>query len=259
MMFIDTHAHLYLDAFLPDRDQIIKNALDVNVEKIILPNIDLNSLPLLLSLSNKYPSVCYPAIGLHPCDVKENFLEVLNQMELYTMDDRFVAIGETGTDAYWDITYWEEQKLAFRTQLQWAIDYSKPVIIHSRESLEENIRIVREMQNGKLSGIFHCFGGTESQAKEIIDLGFYLGIGGTVSYKNNPLIQVLKSIGLSSVVLETDSPFLSPVPYRGKRNESSYIPIIGNFLAESLELDLKEIAKITTENAYKIFKLKGNM
>lgn len=259
MRFIDTHAHLYLDAFTPDRDQMIKNALAVNVEKIILPNIDLNSLPTLIDMHRQYPSVCYPAIGLHPCDVKDNYAEVLKQLEAYSQDERFIAIGETGTDAYWDKTYWNEQKIAFQSQLKWAINMSKPVIIHSRESLDENIHMVKEMQKGYLSGIFHCFGGTEEQAREIIDLGFYLGIGGTVSYKNNPLIQVLKSIGLSYVVLETDAPFLSPVPHRGKRNESSYIPIIASYLANALEIELEEIAKITTENAYKIFKLQGNM
>ncbi|MBK9108982.1 MAG: TatD family hydrolase [Saprospiraceae bacterium] len=253
LTFIDTHAHIYADAFQDDRDTVINNALNVNVHKIVLPNIDVNSMSGMLALQIKYPEICYATIGLHPCDVKENYKNILNEFESQIQNPIFIGIGETGTDAYWDLSNWEAQKLAFITQLEWAKSSSKPIIIHSRNSLDENIKLVQSQQNGKVSGVFHCFGGNLEQAKQIIDLGFYLGIGGTISYKNNPLKEVISKIPLSSILLETDSPYLSPVPFRGKRNEPSYIPIIASTLAQFYQCPIDEIALQTTQNANKLF------
>jgi TatD DNase family protein len=255
MNFIDTHAHLYLKEFDTDRDQMIQRAVDSNVEKIILPNIDLESLAAVLDVHARYPKICYPAIGLHPCDVKENYHEILSIMEKQIADSKYVAIGETGTDAYWDKTYWNEQLQAFSIQLEWSKDTSKPIIIHSRETIDENIDWVKKHQDGRLSGIFHCFTGTVNQAKEIIELGFYLGIGGVLTYKKSDLKEVLTEVGIEKLVLETDAPFLTPVPHRGKRNESAYIPIIANTLSEIFQLSMDEVANITSSNAMKIFQL----
>lgn len=253
MTFIDTHAHIYVDAFQDDRDDIIKNAINVNVHKIVLPNIDVNSLPGVLALQETYPEICYATIGLHPCDVKENYKSILNEFESQIHNPVFIGIGETGTDAYWDLSYWESQKLAFITHLEWAKSSGKPIIIHSRNSIEENIKLVQSQQDGKLSGVFHCFSGTLEQAIEIIDLGFYLGIGGTLSYKNNPLKDIIAKIPLNRIVLETDAPYLSPMPHRGKRNEPSYIPIIATTLAHFYQCPTEDIALQTTQNAINLF------
>ena len=234
---------------------MIQRALDSNVEKIILPNIDLESLPALLDLNIRYPNVCYPAIGLHPCDVKENYKEILSIMESQISDSKYVAIGETGTDAYWDKTFWNEQLDAFSIQLEWSKQTAKPIIIHSRETIDENIEVVKKHQDGRLKGIFHCFTGTVDQAKEIIDLGFYLGIGGVLTYKKSNLKEVLTEVGIDRLVLETDAPFLTPVPHRGKRNESAYIPLIANRLSEAINSSMEKIAQITSENARKVFQL----
>lgn len=255
MNFIDTHAHLYLKEFDEDRDQMIQRALDSKVEKIILPNIDLESLSAVLDLTERFPNTCYPSIGLHPCDVKLNYQEILSMMQHQHSLSKFIAIGETGTDAYWDTTYWHEQLNAFAIQLEWSKESTKPIIIHSRETLDQNIALVKEHQDGRLTGIFHCFTGTTKQAKEIINLGLYLGIGGVVTYKNSGLKEVLSEVGIEHLVLETDAPFLTPVPNRGKRNESSYIPIIANTLTDVFQISLEEVARITSLNAKKIFQL----
>lgn len=254
-IFIDTHAHIYLDAFDSDRDSIIQNALNVNVQQIILPNIDLESLNGMLALQQNYPEICFATIGLHPCDVKDQYKNILAFLEEKIDQSIFVGIGETGTDAYWDLSYWEEQKAAFVIQMEWAKSLSKPIIIHSRNSLEENIKLVQEQQDGRLTGVFHCFGGTVDQAREIIDLGLFLGIGGTLSYKNNPLKDVISSIPLSCIVLETDAPYLSPIPHRGKRNEPSNIPIIASIMAQSYNCPIEDIARHTTQNAKKLFNI----
>lgn len=257
MKFIDTHAHLYLKEFDEDRAFMIQRALDSNVEKIILPNIDLQSLTSVLELCHDYPDLCYPAIGLHPCDVKADYKDIIATMEKDILDPNYIAIGETGTDAYWDTSFWNEQIDAFCTQMEWSKKTGKPIIIHSRETIDENIELVRKYQDGKLKGIFHCFTGNVDQAKQIIDLGLYLGIGGVLTYKKSDLKEVLINVGIDHLVLETDAPFLSPVPHRGKRNESSFIPIIAQVLSELFQVSLDEVARITTSNAKKIFHLKG--
>ncbi len=254
-MYIDTHAHLYLDAFSNDLDTIITNARSVKVDKIIQPNINLQSIECMLQICEQYAGYCYAAMGLHPCDVKEDFEQQLKQMEGHIEVQKCIAIGETGTDAYWDVSYWDQQVASFKIQLEWANQLDKPIIIHSRESLDRNIEIVREAQKGKLKGVFHCFNGTLEQANQIIDLGFKLGIGGSITYKNNPLKNEIDKIPLSSVVLETDAPFLSPVPNRGKRNEPSWIPFVAMELADRYGIPLELIAKETSNNARSLFKL----
>ncbi len=255
MKLVDTHAHLYLSEFDNDRDSMIQRAIEANVEKIILPNINLESLASVITLTETYPSLCFPAIGLHPCDVKQDYKDILYKLSLHLQTTNFIAIGETGTDAYWDTTHWDEQLESFSTQLEWSKQTLKPIIIHSRETLTENIAHVKKHQDGRLSGVFHCFGGTIEQAKEIIDLGFYMGIGGVLTYKKTDLKTVLKEVYLDNLVLETDAPYLSPVPYRGKRNESSYIQIIAAQLSEIYQLSQEEVALKTTANAYKLFSL----
>ena len=255
MNFIDTHAHLYLKEFDADRDQMVLRALDSKVEKIILPNIDLESLPAVIDLADRFPNICYAAIGLHPCDAKANYMEVLTEMEKEISSSNFIAIGETGTDAFWDTTYWKEQLNSFSIQLEWSKQTGKPIIIHSRETIDQNIDLVKQHQDGRLTGIFHCFTGTVEQAKEIIALGFYLGIGGVLTYKKSGLKEVIQELGIEHLVLETDAPFLTPVPHRGKRNESSYIPLIAKSLSEAINISMEEIARITSENARKVFQL----
>lgn len=253
MEFIDTHAHLYLKEFREDRTQIIQRALESKVTKIVLPNIDFISYQDQLNLAKEFPGICYPTIGLHPCDVKENYITILDSMELEFSNMQFIAIGETGTDAYWDLSFWENQTKSFSRQLEWAKTLKLPIIIHSRESIPQNIELVSKHQDGSLRGVFHCFTGDLTQAKQIINLGFLLGIGGVVTYKNSDLKNIIAEIGLEHLVLETDSPFLSPVPFRGKRNESSYIPIIAEKISEILDLSLETIAIKTTENAEGLF------
>jgi TatD DNase family protein len=256
MKFIDTHAHLYLDEFNMDRDVMIQRALTSEVGKIVLPNINLESLSSVIELSRSYPENCFASIGLHPCDVKTDYKDILYELSLRFNSTKFIAIGETGTDAYWDTTYWNQQLDAFSRQLDWSKEHLLPIIIHSRETLSQNIEIVRKQQDGRLSGVFHCFTGTLEQAKEIIDLGFYLGIGGVLTYKNSNLKEVLKSLDSRHLVLETDAPYLSPVPHRGKRNESAFIPIIATHLAELYQTAPEEIAHQTTLNATTLFNFK---
>jgi len=253
MEFIDTHAHLFLKDFSDDRAQIIQRALESKVTKIVLPNIDLISFHEQLSLAKEFPGICYPTIGLHPCDVKDNYSVLLDSLELEFEKDRFIAIGETGTDAYWDLSFWENQIAAFNRQLEWAKTKQLPVIIHSRDSIPQNIKLVEAQQDGKLKGVFHCFNGDLNQANQIINLGFYLGIGGVLTYKNSDLKNIIAEIGLDYLVLETDAPFLSPVPFRGKRNESGYIPLIAEKISEILDVSLETIATKTSENAERVF------
>jgi TatD DNase family protein len=252
-MFIDTHAHIYSQEFENDLDFMIKSASQVGVEDIFMPNIDTLSIERMLHLSKTYEH-CHAMMGLHPCSVKEDYLDVLAVMENQIKNDQIKAIGEIGIDLYWDKTFGKQQELAFQKQISWAKDLQLPIVIHSRESLDLTIEIVSEMQDGSLGGIFHCFNGTKLQAQMIIDLGFYMGIGGVITYKNAGVDKVVSEISLSHLVLETDAPYLSPVPYRGKRNECKYIFEIATKLAEIKGVSIDEVGLITTQNAKKIFK-----
>jgi TatD DNase family protein len=253
MNLIDTHCHLYLEEFAGDIDAIIQRATNEGVEKFYLPAIDSNTLPALLNLEKQFPGKCIAMTGLHPCSVKGNHMEELKIVEDSLSKRDFAAIGEIGIDFYWDRSFEKEQYSAFHQQIEWAMHYDLPIVIHSRDSMKETIQVVRGHQRGKLKGIFHCFTGGYESAKEIIELGFFLGVGGVITYKNAGLAEVLKNIDLRHIVLETDAPYLTPVPFRGKRNESAYLKYIAAKLAAIKEVSGDELARVTTGNAAKIF------
>jgi len=254
-MFIDTHAHLYLENFSEDINDVVQEALNNKVSRIFLPNIDSKSIESLHRLSDTFPDNCFPMMGLHPCSVKENFKDELDLMSKLLNTRKYYGIGETGVDLYWDKTYKKEQIIAFEAQIEWAKNYQLPIIIHSRDSLDITIDIISEYQDGSLSGIFHCFNGTIDQCQKIVDNNFLMGIGGIVTYKNAGLDEMIKYLPEDKLLLETDSPYLSPVPYRGKRNQSAYIPIIAEKIAQIRGVDIEIIMKQSTENAQRIFKL----
>ncbi len=253
MELIDTHCHLYDQALADDIDNVMQRALEAGVNRFYLPAIDKDTEISMLELEKRYPDICFAMQGLHPCSVKSDYDSALLHVEQSLADRRFVAIGEIGLDFYWDRTFEKEQYHAFHQQIEWALLYDLPIVIHSRNSIEQTIQVVRSHQNGKLRGIFHCFNEDEKSAREIVELGFYLGIGGTVTYKKSVLPEVLKNISLENIVLETDAPYLPPVPFRGKRNESSYLVYVAQKLAEIKGIDVAEVASITTSNALKIF------
>ena len=252
-ILIDTHTHLYSDEFAADIDAVIARAQHDHVQKFYLPSIDSNSLDAMLALEKKYPGICISMMGLHPCYVKENVNEELEIVEKWIAARDFVAIGEIGLDFYWDKTFVEQQRKAFETQMEWALAKKWPIVIHTRNAMQETIEMVKPFAKRGLTGIFHCFSGSAESAKQIVDLGFYLGIGGVITYKNAGLPEALENISLSHLVLETDAPYLTPVPFRGKRNESGYLLYIAEKLAEVKQTTLQEVATITTANAQKIF------
>ena len=250
---IDTHAHLYDEQFSSDIAEIISRAQTNGVEKVYLPNCDSTTIPAMMDLVKQYPGYCIPMIGIHPCYVKESYEVELKIMQEWLDKAEFAAIGEIGLDYYWDQTFVAEQKDAFRRQIDWALERALPIVIHSRNATQDCIDIVREKQNGHLKGIFHCFGDDLNAAQQITDLGFKLGIGGVVTFKNSTLPEVLRVTDLEHLVLETDAPYLAPAPYRGKRNESSYIPLIAQKIADIKEVPLATVAEITTKTALELF------
>ncbi len=254
--WIDTHSHLYVEEFDADRPAMIARAVEAGVGRVYLPNIDSGSLAAMNALADAYPDLAFPMIGLHPCSVKENVEDELALVESELKTGRYHGVGETGIDLYWDTTFRAAQIEAFSRQIEWAKAYDLPVIIHSRESQDLTIDLVREQQDGTLRGIFHCFSGTREQALAIHDLGFMIGIGGVVTYKKTDLPDVLPGVPRDMIVLETDAPYLAPVPYRGKRNESSYLPVIGRKVAECLGLTPEEVARITSANSLRVFRKK---
>ncbi|MBS4063341.1 MAG: TatD family hydrolase [Chitinophagaceae bacterium] len=253
MYIIDTHTHLYLEDFTEDISQIIQRSRQAGVQKLYLPNIDSSSINNMLALEQQFPGICIAMMGLHPCSVNDNYRQELNIIKEWLDQRPFAAVGEIGLDYYWDKTFIEQQKLAFQLQIEWALALDIPIVIHSRDSLQDCIDIVRQNQKGKLRGIFHCFGGTPEEARQIMDLNFLMGIGGVVTYKKSGLADVLQSIPLSSLVLETDAPYLTPVPFRGKRNEPAYLKYIIDTIAEAKNCTAEEIAEATTLNAQKLF------
>ena len=255
MTLTDTHCHLYANEFDSDIDDVMMRAEHEGVDKCYLPAIDSNSITAILELEKKYPQRCIPMTGLHPCSVKENYKDELAVVEEWLGKRYFVAIGEIGLDYYWDKTFATEQIAAFKTQIEWSIKYQRPISIHTRSAMQQTIGIIKEYVPKGVRGIFHCFGGSYEEAIEIIQAGFYLGIGGVLTYKNAGLADVLKKIDLKYLVLETDAPYLTPVPFRGKRNESSFLKYIAIKLAEVKNCTLDEVAAITTANAEKIFGL----
>ncbi len=256
MTLIDTHTHLYLNQFDEDRQAMIQRAQAAGVNRFYLPSIDSKHIETMLALERDYPDMCFAMPGLHPCSVGENVEEELTLVKKMLDEARiWSAVGEIGLDLYWDKTFFEQQKMAFRQQIEWAKDYELPIVIHSREATDECIEIVAEAKDERLKGVFHCFGGSLDQAKRIMELDFLMGIGGVLTFKKAGLDIVCKEIPLEYLILETDAPYLAPVPYRGKRNESSYLRLVAEKLAEVKGVSLDEIAEITSANALKMFKL----
>jgi len=257
MKFIDTHTHLLLKQVSGDIDSVIENAIASGVSKMFLPNISSSTTKAMMELCRKYPKNCFPMMGLHPCDVKKESLEKeLLHVEGMLEKNKFIAVGEIGLDLYWDKTNLDIQKEAFETQIKLAKKHQLPIVIHVRESFNEAIEIVEKLNDDSLSGVFHCFTGNVGDAKRITDLGnFYLGIGGVLTFKNAGVDKTIKEIDLKHLILETDSPYLTPTPFRGKRNESKYILNIAEKLAEVKGVSLEEIAEITNQNANNLFKI----
>lgn len=251
--WIDTHAHIYLSEFDTDKEQMIGRCKEAGVKKVFMPNIDHTSIDAMMEWEITNDPLCIAMMGLHPCSVKKDFEKELYLVENWLSKRSFAAIGEMGTDLYWDKSFWEEQKEAFKIQVAWAKQYDLPIVIHCRESIEETITLIEELKSEKLRGVFHCFTGTAEQATRINKLGFYLGLGGVATFKNSGLDKVIPNLDLDYLILETDSPYLSPVPYRGKRNEPSYIPIIGEKIAQLMNKSVGEIQLATTNNALTLF------
>ncbi|MDH5474668.1 MAG: TatD family hydrolase [Cyclobacteriaceae bacterium] len=255
MKLIDTHAHIYLDAFKEDINNVIERAFENGVEKMFLPNIDRTSIDDMMEIEQKHPDHCFSMMGLHPCSVKNDFEKELYIVEEWLGKRNFKGIGEIGTDLYWDKTYWKQQKEAFKIQLDFAKQYKLPAIIHCRDSIDETIELVEERSSEELLGIFHCFTGTVTQAQKIIDLGFYIGVGGVATFKNGGMDKTLPAIDINKIVLETDSPYLAPVPHRGKRNEPSYVKLVAEKVANIKNIEVEEVAHTSTLNALKIFRM----
>ncbi len=254
MLLTDTHTHLYLKEFDSDRKQVIADAVKSGITKLFLPNIDSDSIPSLFQLCNAFPENCFPMMGLHPCSVNTTYQQELLVIEHWLKKKKFYAVGEIGIDLYWDKTYFPQQKDAFERQIVLAKKHQLPIVIHTRNSFSETYNIVQAQNTKTLKGIFHCFSGTIDDANQIISLGgFKMGIGGVLTFKNSGLDKVIKEIDMKHLLLETDSPYLAPVPYRGKRSESSYLMIIAKKLADIKNISLEEVAEATTKNAEEIF------
>ena len=255
MKMIDTHTHLYLEEFNADIDEVIDRANVEGIDQFFLPAIDSTETEAMFSLGKKFPGKCLAMTGLHPCSVKENYRDELAFVKRLLDERRFAAIGETGLDFYWDKTFVKEQYDSLHIQTEWALEYGLPLVLHTRDAMQETIDVIKNYSSKGLKGIFHCFSGTAGNAREIIDNNFLLGIGGVVTYKNSGLADVVKDIDLRYIVLETDAPYLTPVPFRGKRNESSYLKYIAQKIADVKNISIEEVAEQTTKNAETIFKL----
>jgi TatD DNase family protein len=255
MRFIDTHAHLYSNPIKENLEGIMKNAMDNGIDTIIMPAIDSTTLEAMLEVEMTYPQNTMAMMGLHPCSVKENVKEELAIIEAQLQKRKFIAIGEIGLDYYWDKTFMNQQMEAFEIQMQWALDYKLPIAIHTRNAMGETIEAVKPFAKKGLRGIFHCFSGSRESAEQITSLGFHLGLGGVLTYKNAGVAEAVANIPMEWLVLETDAPYLSPVPYRGKTNEPSYMIQVALKLAEIKNLPLHEVAEITTNNAMGVFGL----
>lgn len=252
---IDTHAHIYLSQYKEDLEEVVERAREKGIEHIYMPNIDHSSIDDMLEVEAKYKGFCTATMGLHPCSVKKDFEKELYQVENWLGKRDFVAIGEMGTDLYWDKTFVEQQVEAFKIQMQWAKDLEKPVIIHCRESLEMTIELVEQLKDERLTGVFHCFGGSPEQAARIKELGFYIGLGGVTTFKNSGMAGVIPELDLDCMVLETDSPYLSPVPHRGKRNEPAYVQLVAQRVADLRQMSLHELVDKTNDNAQRLYKI----
>ncbi|RIW19519.1 TatD family hydrolase [Vibrio harveyi] len=253
---IDTHAHIYASEFDNDRDEVVKRALEQGIDKILLPNIDLESIEPMLKTEAAYPEICRSMMGLHPCYVDGNVEQTLAIIRGWFKKHNFIAVGEIGIDLYWDKTFRAEQEMAFVTQLTWAKEMDLPVVIHTRDSIEETLTLLRQEQDGRLRGVFHCFGGSVEEAQAINELGFHLGLGGVSTFKNGGMDKVIPHLDMNWVILETDCPYLAPVPHRGKRNEPAYTSLVAARVAELRGESLEAIDALTTKNAEELFSLK---
>ena len=254
-MLIDTHSHIYTEDFSDDIAEVIQRAYENEVRKIILPNIDSSTIKKLLDLSEQYPQVCYPLMGLHPTSVNEDYKEELELVEFWLQKQKFYGIGEIGIDLYWDKTFVNEQTDAFRRQIRMAIKYDLPIVIHFRESFNEVMAVLQEEKVPGLRGVFHSFSGTLEQAQQVIDLGFKLGVNGVVTFKNSGMDKVIEKVDPSHIILETDAPYLTPVPFRGKRNESSFLIYVARKVAELHGISVQELAKRSSQNAESLFQI----
>ncbi|HLT42033.1 MAG TPA: TatD family hydrolase [Sphingobacteriaceae bacterium] len=254
MQLTDTHTHIYYHEGEALKQQV-QRCFDNDIDRLFLPNVDVKSIDKVMKTVLSYPNNCFPMLGLHPCSVKEDFKESLSLIEEELSKTKVVAIGEIGLDLYWDKTSLEIQKEAFRIQVAWAKKLNLPIVIHCREAFDELFQLLEELKSDSLFGIFHCFTGTVEQAERAIALGFYLGIGGVVTFKNSGLDKIVEQIDLKHIVLETDAPYLAPVPFRGKENESSYLVYIAQKIADLHKMPIEEVARITTENSKLIFKV----
>jgi TatD DNase family protein len=253
MSLIDTHAHIYLEEFDADRTDMMHRSAEAGVDKIYMPNVDHTSIDRMLELELKNPNVCIPMMGLHPCYVKKDFEKELYLVEDWLNKRKFSAVGEIGTDLYWDKTFWPQQQEAFKVQVNWAKRFKLPIVIHCRESIDETIALLEPLIEDGLKGVFHCFSGTLTQAEKVIAMGFFLGYGGVATFKNGGQDKVIPHIPLDSIVLETDSPYLAPVPHRGKRNEPAYIELVANRVADLRGISGPEVNQKTSHNANQLF------
>ena len=253
-VFVDTHTHLFLSEFDQDRKETVQRAIDQGVKAMFLPNVDMETIDPLFKLADAFPYNCFPMVGLHPESVHDDFARILIEIENIISQNKVYGIGETGLDYYWDVMYKEQQKASFDWQLKLAKKHNLPIVIHVRNSFDDVIELVEQNASTELTGVFHCFSGTIKEAEKIISLGFFLGIGGVVTFKNGGLDKVIPELPLDRILLETDSPFLAPVPFRGKRNESSYVINVAERIALLKNISLEEVAKLTTQNAQKLFK-----
>lgn len=254
MLFVDTHTHLFVEQFNEDREEVVHRSMDAGVEVMLLPNIDLESIPQMKELAARYPNNCFPMMGLHPGSVDQNWKETLQTIEKELFTNDYIAVGEIGIDLYWSKEFEAAQKEVFRQQVLWAKELGKPIVIHAREAFDEIFEIIDELNDERLTGIFHCFTGTLDQANHVIGYGgFKMGLGGVLTYKKSGLDKVIENVDLKHLVLETDSPYLPPTPHRGKRNESSYLLHIAEKLADVQSITLKQVAEVTTQNAREIF------
>lgn len=255
MQLIDSHTHIYSSKFDDDLAEVMERAAQNGVQRLLLPNIDSSSTKRMWDVVNAYPKRCFPMMGIHPCSVNASYKEELKHVETELATGKYIAVGEIGIDLYWDKTFIKEQTVAFEQQMEWSKELNLPVAIHCRDSFDEIFASVEKVQNGKLTGVLHCFTGNEEQAQKCIDLGLHIGLGGVLTFKNSGVAEAIRHIPLERILLETDSPYLAPTPHRGKRNESGYTLLVAEKLAEVKALGLEEIASITTANAERLFNL----
>ncbi len=255
MILIDTHTHIYLEQFDKDRPAAIERAVQAGISYLLMPNIDSKSVAPMMAVAEDYPKMCFPMMALHPTSVKEDYQQELDVVGGWLEKERFVAVGETGIDLYWDTTFIEQQKDSLARHVDWAVQYDLPLVLHARNSLNEIFDVLAAHRHLSFTGVFHCFPGDARQAAKALDMGFLLGIGGVVTYKKSLMPEVVQFAGLDNIILETDAPYLSPVPHRGKRNESAFLTHIAARIADLIGVDLDEVAARTTANARKLFKI----